>query len=183
MEQVYDNDNHLSPDNDNDSPLPPLGPIEQTDEDLCRTMWVAVIFQAVIDAGGKNCNHLEQAKAREWLEGRGDILSDFAAVCDLAGVDFEKTRARCAYLVQSKDEPLDFRCMKKPPLRNRMKEDPRRYYQRVARNARLRNERRERIRLWDTPHKQSGDNGSRPAVANENSNNQPTERNDEQQAN
>jgi hypothetical protein len=183
MEQVHENDNHLSPNNDNESQFPPIGPIEQCDEDLCRTMWIAVILQAIIDAGGKSCNRLEQAKAREWLEGRGGIFSEFAAICELAGLDFQKTRTRCSHLIRGEGEALDFRCMKKPLVHNRMKEDPKRYYQRVARTARLRREKNMRTRLWDGTLKQSTGGDNRQNGSNDNSYNQPMERSDEQQAN
>ncbi len=124
-------------------------PVEETEEDLCRALWLAVLIQAVIDATGKAPNSLEEAKAREWLEGRGDLHSNFATVCDLAGVDFEKARKRFSPLVTGSAEKIDFRCMKRASMknRNRNRESRSRYFSRAQRNARLRRERLRALHL------------------------------------
>src|SRR5687768_8367304 len=117
-----------------------VAPVQETEEDLCRALWLAVAIQALIDASGKGGNPAYQAQAREWLLGKGGITSDFAAVCDLAGIDFEKTRKRFAKVLKGETESIDFRCTKKAHLRNRSQESRKRYFRRAERNARIRSE-------------------------------------------
>ena len=54
--------------NDWDEPFE--GEIPETDADLCRAMWIAVILQALLDAKSnslKKCLQKKRAEAREWL--------------------------------------------------------------------------------------------------------------------
>lgn len=154
--------------NDNDNfPERQIAPVQETEEDLCRALWLAVAIQALIDATGKGGNPVYQAQAREWLLGKGNIGSDFASVCDLAGIDFEKTRTRFAQVMRGESESIDFRCAKKAHLHNRCQESRKRYLSRIARNARLRKHQKPRILFPNTAM------GSVPS--NDNSINQPME--------
>lgn len=164
MDKDHDNDNIQGHANDNEY----FPPIEETEEDLCRTLWIGVIVQAIIDATGKSANHLDQAKALEWLKGKGGTTSEFAEVCHLAGIDFELTRKRCEELVTGNG--IDFRCLKKPKIENRANEDRKRYFRRAEKNARLRREKRElSIARGNAPG-----NDNQALGANDNSINQPT---------
>jgi hypothetical protein len=120
-------------------------PVQETEEDLCRALWLAVAIQALIDASGKGGSRIEQTQSREWLKGAGGIRSDIAAVCDLANIDFEATRKRFAKVLDSQSEPIDFRCMKKAIAKNRNLECRKRYFRRAERNARIRIQQRKRI--------------------------------------
>ncbi|MFD0894751.1 hypothetical protein KBB96_04960 [Luteolibacter ambystomatis] len=154
--------------NDNEElPERKVAPIQETEEDLCRALWLAVAIQALIDASGKGGNSAYQTQAREWLLGKGGITSDFAAVCDLAGIDFAKTRRRFTKVLKGETESIDFRCTKKAHLRNRSQESRKRYFRRAERNARLRHEARSRILF---PNAAMGS-----VASNDNSINQPME--------
>jgi hypothetical protein len=123
-------------------------PIQETEEDLCRALWLAVAVQGLIDASGKSGNSIDKARAEEWLVGRGGITSDFATVCDLAGIDPERTKKRFQEILRGNLEQIDFRCMKKACLKNRSEESRKRFFRRAEKNARLR---REKILSFKTP--------------------------------
>lgn len=144
-----------------------IAPVQETEEDLCRALWLAVAIQALIDASGKGGNPAYQAQAREWLKGKGGITSDFASVCDLAGIDFEKTRKRFSEVLKGESESIDFRSTKKAHLRNRSQESRKRYFRRAERNARIRSEQRKRVLFPNAAMVAS--------AANDNSINQPME--------
>ncbi|MBC7980299.1 MAG: hypothetical protein H7Y36_07025 [Armatimonadetes bacterium] len=110
-------------------------PIDETDDDLCRALWLAVAIQGLLDACGNGCTGLDQAKALEWLEGRGKDQSDFATVCNLAGVDIEKTRTRFVKVVQGEAASIDFRCMKRALPKNRTSESRHQFLRRARKNA------------------------------------------------
>ncbi|MES2659476.1 MAG: hypothetical protein V4689_12730 [Verrucomicrobiota bacterium] len=116
-------------------------PIQKTEEDLCRALWLAVAVQGLIDASGKGGNSIDQARAQRWLVGRGGITGDFATVCDLAGIDPERTKKRFDKILRGDVEQIDFRCMKKAFLKNRSEESRKRFFRRAEKNARLRRER------------------------------------------
>lgn len=126
--------------NESDERISFFDVIEEGDEDICRSMWLGVILQAVLDAKGKYGNTVTQAHAKVWLEGREGLKSDFAAVCSLAGVDFERTRSRCIGLLQQEKENIDFRAMKKDKSDNRTASNRKRYFRRAERNQKLRHE-------------------------------------------
>lgn len=144
-------------------------PVQETEEDLCRSLWLAVAIQALIDATGKGGNSLNQAQAIEWLKGKGGITSDFACVCDLAGIDFERTRKKFEQVIKREVESIDFRCMKKAGANNRSNENRKRFFRRAERNARNRRLNHDRKRLHDLAH-------GRAECANDNFINQPMEK-------
>ncbi len=115
--------------------------IQETEEDLCRALWLAVAVQGLIDASGKGGNSIDKARAQEWLVGRGGITGDFSTVCDLAGIDPERTKKRFQGILRGDVEQIDFRCMKKAYLKNRSEESRKRFFRRAEKNARLRRER------------------------------------------
>jgi hypothetical protein len=135
-------------------------PIEEGNEGQCRALWLAVILQAILDARGKYGNSVEQRQAKIWFKGRGGPRSAFAAVCDLAGVDFEKTRKRCQLVLADSSGALDFRVMKRDKEENRTAKGRRRYLKRAERNANLRLARGLAL---------SAANDNRPNTANDNS--------------
>ena len=156
--------------NDNDENVERKGkPIDQTEEDLCRCLWLAVAVQALIDASGKGGNSVDQSQAREWLKARSGSDSEFATVCDLAGIDFERTRNQFEKVLKQEVEPIDFRCMKKAYAHNRSHEDRKRFFRRAERNARNRTRRIQRTDFADLTTGQA-------ISANDNFINQPMEK-------
>ncbi|MEO5913317.1 MAG: hypothetical protein ABIS50_03720 [Luteolibacter sp.] len=151
--------------------------IEQGDEDLCRTLWLGVILQAVLDAKGKFGNLVTQNQARNWLNGNGGNTSEFAAVCELAGVDFEKTRSRCLELLAVDSPAIDFRMMKQDRKRNRWNENRKVFFQRARRRDRIRRRNQESDNKLNTTIA-ANDNLPSPSNdnrLNDNLINQPTE--------
>ena len=148
--------------------------VQEGDEDLCRAMWLAVIVQALIDATGNPRNEWDKLEARRWLEGRNCSTSDFAAVCDLAGIDSVKTGRLVTKILEGKLDCIDFRCSKKANLKNRSNESRRRYFARADRNACLR-----RQRIYDSWRSggRKAANDNLPEPSNDNFNNQPMEKN------
>ncbi len=119
-------------------------PIDETDDDLCRALWIAVAIQAIIDASSKSrkkCAIKEKSRALQWLSDNADEDSDLAWVCDLAGIDFRELRKRFKKTLSNPDESIDFRCLKKSGIENRGAESRKRYFARARKNARLRKER------------------------------------------
>lgn len=112
--------------------------IQDGDEELCRALWLGVILQAILDAKGRFGNIVTRSQARIWLEAREDSQSDFAAVCSLAGVDFEKTRKRCMELLNDRNSPIDFRAMKRDKDKNRTVNNRKRYFNRARKRESLR---------------------------------------------
>ena len=112
-------------------------PIEQGEEDLCRALWIAVIVQAFVDAGGKSSkagNLRERQRARDWLAADNEN-SEFATVCDLAGLCFRQTQKRLNELLGSDFETLDFRCLTKAWGKAQTVESRARFFKRARRNA------------------------------------------------
>ena len=132
-------------------------PIDETDDDLCRALWIAVAIQAIIDASSnsrKKCAIKDRSSALQWLSDNADEDSDLAWVCDLAGIDFRELRKRFKRTRSNPNESIDFRCLKKAGVENRGVESRKRYFARSRKNARLR---RERITTLAelTPHTQA----------------------------
>lgn len=114
--------------------------IEEGDESACRTLWLSVILQQILDARGKFGNWVTEREAQIWLEGRGGSRSDFAEVCRLAGVDFVLTRQRCAEILADSSITIDFRVLKQDKENGTTTTGSKRYFRRVAKNKRLRDE-------------------------------------------
>jgi hypothetical protein len=112
--------------------------IAEGDETRCRTLWLSVILQQILDAKGKFGNTVTQAQARVWLEGREGSRSGLAEVCHLAGVDFEMTRARCAEILADHAAVIDFRMMKRDKEGNQTIQNRRRYIRRAEKRAQFR---------------------------------------------
>ena len=150
--------------------------ITEGDEATCRTLWLSVILQQILDARGKFGNSITQRQAEIWLEGRGGIMSDFAEVCSLAGVSFEKTRRRCLQILADDSITIDFRAIKQDKEENRTTNSRKRYFRRVETNQR---NRQQRVRLIRT-FQPSAANDNQPDHANDNVIN-PTEENQNDQ--
>lgn len=123
-------------------------PIDETDDDLCRALWIAVAIQAIIDASSKSRKKAamkERSRALEWLSHNADEESDLAWVCDLAGIDFRELRKRFKSSLHNPAESIDFRCLKKTGIENRGTESRKRYFARARKNARLRRERLQKL--------------------------------------
>lgn len=148
-------------------------PIEEGDEDLCRAVWLAVIVQALLDATGAPRNEWDKLESLRWLEGRHCDTSDFAAVCDLAGIDFAKAGRFVTKVLEGKLDCIDFRCTKKAHLRNRSQESRKRYFRRADKNAKQRRERQ----LNTSTLGRTSSNDNTPQAANDNFINQPMEKN------
>jgi hypothetical protein len=122
-------------------------PIDESETDLCRTLWVCVAVQAVIDArsDGKKPEHRrEKEDAREWLQAKDEEQSEFAEMCSMAGLDFQKTRTKLLELATDDSRSLDFRCLKKTLMVNRNSESRSNYLKRSRKNERLRMEKSEK---------------------------------------
>jgi len=122
----------------------PETPIAETEEDLCRALWLAVAIQAIIDASSKSRKKSaikEKSQALQWLADNADEESDLALVCDLAGIDFKILRKKFKEVLRNPSDSIDFRCLKKAGVGNRGAESRKRYFARVRKNARLKQER------------------------------------------
>jgi hypothetical protein len=122
----------------------PETPIEETEEDLCRALWLAVAIQAIIDASSKSRKKSaikERSQALQWLADNADEESDLALVCDLAGIDFKMLRRKFKQMLRNPSDSIDFRCLKKAGMEKRGTESRKRYFARVRKNARLKQER------------------------------------------
>ncbi|WP_411845695.1 hypothetical protein AAFN60_18950 [Roseibacillus persicicus] len=109
--------------------------ISETDDDLCRAMWISVILQAVLDAkskSNKKCLQKQRERAREWLglDGHEDV-DDYRLVCELAGIDIDKMNHVVNRVIAEEGAPLDFRCLKKAQMPNRTGELRARYFRRL----------------------------------------------------
>lgn len=119
-------------------------PIDETEEDLCRALWLAVAIQAIIDATSKSRKKSaikEKSQALQWLADNADEESDLALICDLAGIDFRMLRKKFKQVLRNPSDSIDFRCLKKAGIDNRGAESRKRYFARVRKNARLKQER------------------------------------------
>lgn len=117
-----------------------FSPVEEGEEDLCRALWISVIVQAFIDAGGnrsKAGNRHDQRRASEWLSDECEE-SEFAVVCGLAGLCHKKTQRRLKSLLASEYETLDFRCLTKAWGKQQTVESRVRFFNRARRNAKNR---------------------------------------------
>lgn len=115
--------------------------IDEADLDLCRALWVSVALQAVVDArSNSKKRELQRDKeaAVNWLEAEEDLESDFALVCDLAGIDFKKAQARLLQIVDNPTETADFRCIKKALTNNKGYELRSKYLGRIRRQEKQR---------------------------------------------
>lgn len=122
-------------------------PIDETENDLCRALWIAVAIQAIIDASSKSRKKSairEKSIALQWLSDAADENSDLAWVCDLAGIDFRELRKRFKKSLSNPSESIDFRCLKKAGIENRGSESRKRYFARARKNAMLKQERIEK---------------------------------------
>lgn len=120
-------------------------PIDEADLDLCRALWVSVALQAVVDARSNSKKRellRNKEEALNWLAAEEDAESDFALVCDLAGIDFKKAQARLLQIVADPDETADFRCIKKALTDNRGHELRSKYLCRIRRQEKQRLKRR-----------------------------------------
>jgi hypothetical protein len=131
--------------NNNDYIEPRPGtPIDETETDLCRALWLAVAVQAVIDATSnsrKKSAIRDKSNALMWLAENADGESDFSTVCDLADIEPENLRKIFKEIRHDPTRSLDFRCLKKMENGKRSCESRKRYFARVRRNDRLRRER------------------------------------------
>ncbi len=119
-------------------------PIDETEEDLCRALWLAVAIQAIIDATSKSRKKSaikEKSQALLWLADNADEDSDLALICDLAGIDFRMLRKKFKQVLRNPSDSIDFRCLKKAGIENRGAESRKRYFARVRKNSRLKRER------------------------------------------
>lgn len=111
-------------------------PIDEGDTDLCRALWVSTALQAVVDARSESQKRsLKKAKADalEWLQASKEEESEFAVVCDLAGLDYRSTRSRLLEIVKSPEETADFRCIRKALQCNKGTELRSVYFKRMQR--------------------------------------------------
>jgi len=94
----------------------PIEIIEQGDEDICRTLWLSVIVQSLGDALTKSNKppfKKNRREALEWFAAEEGEGSDFATVCNLAGLDFRLTQERISQFLNHELEAIDFRCIRK----------------------------------------------------------------------
>lgn len=115
-------------------------PIDETETDLCRALWIAVAFQAIIDATSKSRKKpaiKDRSKALAWLADNADEKSDLALVCDLANIDFKMLRKKFKQVLRNPSDSIDFRCLKKSGLECRETESRKRYFARARKNERI----------------------------------------------
>lgn len=119
--------------------------IPETDDDLCRALWLSVILQALLDARSKSakpCYRKSRQEAREWfgLEGEQEV-DDFAFTCELAGIDPIKMKKVVLRILSDETASVDFRCLKKVGMPNRACTESRPSYFRRIKMRKLRKER------------------------------------------
>lgn len=88
---------------------------EESDPNDFRALWLSVIAQALVDAksrSGKRCAKQARAEAIAWFGQTGEG-SDFARVCDLAGVQTTEIRDVFRKVMRG-EKSVDFRCLRKP---------------------------------------------------------------------
>lgn len=118
--------------------------IAETEEDLCRALWLSVALQAIIDASSKSRKktaNRDKSQALSWLSDPLEDESDLAYVCELAGIDYRRLRKRFRKIMSGEVESVDFRCLKKLVNEEAKPENRKRYFARARKNARLRQER------------------------------------------
>jgi len=123
----------------------PFPPVDESETELCKALWVSVALQAVVDARSNSNKAKMQYYKRQaliWLKAREGEDSEFATVCNLAGLDFDKTRRRLLRVVQSQHETADFRCIKKALLENRGLELRSKYLKRIRKQEKARESQR-----------------------------------------
>lgn len=83
---------------------------EDSGGDPCRILFLAVIFQAMLDATKPEADNesaesvLERERARGWFFARvGVTATDFVTVCDLAGVEHGKVRELADKAINTED--------------------------------------------------------------------------------
>ena len=134
----------LNSSNDLDAPVKERA-IFPTDDDLCRSLWMAVIIQAVQDAGStslKPCKRRLRREARDWLGiGREGNHPEFELVCDLAGIDPGQLKIIIEGVLAGRLPGFDFRALKKLSFESREQENRRKYFQRTRRRDQARRQR------------------------------------------
>ena len=99
--------------------------IDETETDLCRGLWLAVLMQICTDAKTKGSDSRARkikADALAWLAQPNED-SDFATVCELADVKPAIIRERVRSFLRT-GESTDFRVLRKSrPRKKRIKAD------------------------------------------------------------
>jgi len=111
-------------------------PIDESETELCSALWMAVALQAVVDSRSKSSKpkiQRDKEEALQWLNADNHEENSLAYVCQMAGLDFKKTQQRLLEIVNSPDETVDFRCVKKALMDNRGIEDRSKYLKRIRR--------------------------------------------------
>ena len=107
------------------------------DEDLCRSLWMAVIIKAVQDAGSnciKPCRVSAREEARNWLGiGKDEHHPDFEKICDLAGIDPDQLKPVIEQVLAGELPGFDFRVLKKLSSESQEQENRRKYFRRTRR--------------------------------------------------
>lgn len=119
-------------------------PIDETETDLCRALWLAVAVQALIDAtsGSRKKPAIKnKSNALKWLAENEDVNSDFETVCDLANIDPKDLRKMFKEIRRDPSRSLDFRCLKRMENGKRGVESRKRYFARARKNEQLRKKR------------------------------------------
>ncbi len=90
-------------------------PIDESETDFCRALWMAVLIQACIDARSGSTQRdtkRDKAEALAWLSD-AEEGGDFVTVCELAGLDPSKARKSIKRFLGQKNARIDFRCLRK----------------------------------------------------------------------
>ena len=92
-------------------------PVDESESDLVRALWLSVLVQASVDARNKSeskSRRADREQATSWLDhGMWNDHGDFAMVCDLAGIDLREGRRIIARLLNCPEGMLDFRKLRK----------------------------------------------------------------------
>lgn len=116
-------------------------PIDETDNDLCRALWISVIVQAMIDIGVRTPgreNLQRRSEVLQWLGQNPEEIEDFETVCSLAGVEASEVRRIMKNILRGRSSGIDFRATKRALAKNREQEDRKRYFRRARKNQRNR---------------------------------------------
>ena len=94
-------------------------PIDESENDLCRALWIQVLIQVALDAisANKKPTHAHYKKsALEWIYAED---ADFKLICELAELEACVAKKLLRDIVEGNREHIDFRAIRKERLDNR----------------------------------------------------------------
>lgn len=129
-------------------------PLSEEDGDICQVLWLSVIMQGLSDALSDSDQYpfkQRREEALRWFAAGKGYHSDFAMICDMAGVDFKMAKERINLFLTGELPVIDFRCFRKGNLYAPATESRKRFFKR-AREKELRGKIRRPISALSPEH-------------------------------